>query len=146
MVGKFKQGKFVPKNASKYEGNVSNIVYRSSWEYRFMLYLDNQPEIIKWSSEEFFIPYFFEVDNKMHKYYPDFYFTKKDGSKYLIEIKPMKDCEVKTPKKMTEKAKVNYINNVVTVAKNEAKWNAARVFCEINNVRFMILTEKEIFG
>ena len=145
-MASFKQGKFQPKNTFKYKGNITNIVYRSSWEYRFMLYLDNQPEITEWSSEEFFIPYFFEVDNKMHKYYPDFYFVKRDGSKYLIEIKPMKDCEVKQPKKMTEKAKANYMRNIITVAQNESKWKAARAFCEINNIRFMVLTEKEIFG
>mgnify|MGYP003585674192 CR=1 FL=1 len=149
-MAKFKQGKFVPKNPLKYMGNVDNIVYRSSWEYKFMLYLDFQSAITKWASEELYISYFFELDNKVHKYYPDFYFetTRPDGSvsKYLIEIKPQKDMEIVKPKKMTEKAKQNYMYNAVTVMKNEAKWKAARAWCEGRNIVFKVLTENELFG
>ena len=33
-------GKYKPLNPQKYKGNVSNIIYRSSWEKRFMIYCD----------------------------------------------------------------------------------------------------------
>ena len=33
-------GKYKPLSPQKYKGNVSNIIYRSSWEKRFMIYCD----------------------------------------------------------------------------------------------------------
>jgi hypothetical protein len=44
------KGKFKPKNPQKYKGNVTNIIYRSSWELRLMSYLDNHKNIISWGS------------------------------------------------------------------------------------------------
>jgi hypothetical protein len=149
-MSRFKQGKFRPKNPDKYVGDVSNVVYRSSWEHRFMLYLDFNPAVLKWQSEELAIPYFFELDNKMHRYYPDFcaQIKSSDGSvnNFMIEIKPKKDTEIKQPKKMTEKAKRSLAYQAITVAKNEAKWDAARKYCEARNMKFMVMTEDQLFG
>ena len=148
-MSNFKQGKFIPKNPEKYMGNVSNVVYRSSWEYKFMQFLDYQPEVISWSSEEIVIPYFFEYDNKYHRYFPDFYFVKNNAngstSKYMIEIKPKKDTEVKKPKKLTNKSKMQMLESAITVSKNEAKWKAAKEWCIQREVQFMVLTEDELF-
>lgn len=113
-----------------------------------MHYMDNNAAVLKWSSEEIIIPYIFL--EKKRRYFPDFYaeIVDKDNitTKYLIEVKPLKDTFVKMPKKMTPKAQKRLTENAMTVAQNNAKWEAARKFCEINNMKFLILTENEIFG
>ena len=40
------KGLFKPLNPQKYKGNHKNIIYRSSWEKRFMGYCDKKKEII----------------------------------------------------------------------------------------------------
>jgi hypothetical protein len=96
------------------------------------------------------IPYFWEVDQKVHRYYPDIYMKIKnrDGEivKYILEIKPIKDTVVKQPKRMTEKAKQQYIDNILVVSKNKCKWEAAEKFCKEKGMIFKVLTEKELFG
>jgi hypothetical protein len=57
----------------KYIVNYKNIIYRSLWELKFMNYCDLNENIIKWSSEEIWIPYVSPLDNRCHKYFPDFY-------------------------------------------------------------------------
>ena len=146
---KYKQGKFLPKNPEKYLGNSLNIVYRSSWEHRFMLYLDYNISVKKWASEEIVIPYFWEGDNKMHRYYPDFYMEVEDKNlkyiKYVIEIKPIKDTVIKQPKIMNEKTQRQFADNIMTVSKNKAKWEAAEIWCKERNILFKVITEKELF-
>ena len=66
------KGKFKPSNPKKYVGNPANIIYRSSWEKKFMFYCDTNPDILQWASEEMAIPYYNPIDKKVHKYYPDF--------------------------------------------------------------------------
>ena len=73
------RGKYKPANPEKYAGNVNNIVYRSSWERRFMVYCDNNEAITFWSSEELVIPYISPVDRRQHKYYPDFVIKIQDA-------------------------------------------------------------------
>ena len=145
----FKQGKYTPINPDKYIGKVTDIVFRSSWEQKFMYYLDMNRGVIRWNSEDVVIPYFWEVDGKMHKYYMDFYFeamnSKGELIKYIIEIKPKKDTEVTKPKRLTEKAKARYANNILTVSKNEAKWKAAEEFAKQKGLVFKILTEDDLF-
>ena len=46
------KGKYRPHNPQKYIGDPSNIIYRSMWERKCMKYFDNNPSVIKWSSEE----------------------------------------------------------------------------------------------
>ena len=66
------KGWFKPKNPAKYNGNAENIVFRSSWELRCMKYFDDNPAVIWWSSEEMSVPYYSPVDDRMHRYFPDF--------------------------------------------------------------------------
>ena len=77
------QGKYKPKNPKKYKGDPSNIIYRSGWELKLMIRLDEDEQIISWGSEEIAIPYISPLDNKIHRYYPDFLVTKinKNGIK-----------------------------------------------------------------
>ena len=86
------QGKFQPKNPAKYKGDPTNVIYRSGWELKLMMYLDTQPNVLQWSSEEVIIPYVSPIDNRIHRYYVDFYVKKRTpGGKIeemLIEVKP----------------------------------------------------------
>ena len=95
------KGKFRPKNPKKYKGNPTNIIYRSLLERRFMVYLDNTPAVLKWSSEEIIIPYVSPIDNRVHRYFPDFYMKFKNKSnitvEQLIEIKPSKHTKPPNP-------------------------------------------------
>ena len=91
--GKTYKGRLKPKNPKKYNGDAANIIYRSTWEVRVMKWLDNHPNVIWWNSEELIISYRSPVDNRMHRYFPDFIakIRQKDGSvmTYVIEVKPM---------------------------------------------------------
>tara|TARA_B100001250_G_scaffold138175_1_gene118265 strand:- start:104 stop:538 length:435 start_codon:yes stop_codon:yes gene_type:complete len=139
------KGRFRPKNRKKYNGNPSDIIYRSSWELKFMNYCDNNNKIVKWSSEEIVIPYRCPTDNKIHRYFPDFYIKYKDMKGKLhekvIEVKPAK--QVKEPKVQKRRTK-KYLAEVFTYAKNMAKWEAAEGFCKDRRWEFQILTEKEL--
>ena len=139
------KGKFRPKNRKKYNGNPSEIIYRSSWELKFMNYCDNNNKIVKWSSEEIIIPYRCPTDNKIHRYFPDFYIKYKDVKGKLhekvIEVKPAR--QVKEPKIQKRRTK-KYLAEVFTYAKNIAKWEAAEDFCKDRSWECQILTEKEL--
>lgn len=139
------KGRFIPKNPQKYRGNPNKIIYRSSWELRFMRWCDNHPDVLKWASEELSIRYISPIDRKYHRYFPDFLIQKKtaNGSvqTVLIEIKPAKQTRPPTtPKKRTKK----YLNEVLRYEINKAKWNAAIEFCNQSGITFQILTEAEL--
>ena len=72
------QGKLRPRNSKKYKGNPQNIIYRSLWERKFMVYCDEKPQILTWASEEFFIPYYDPTTKKVKRYFPDFYIKYKN--------------------------------------------------------------------
>lgn len=140
------QGYFKPKNPQKYRGDPTNIVYRSGWELKFMLYLDGHKDIINWGSEEFFIPYRSPIDGRVHRYFPDFILTQinKDGKKetMVIEIKPYK--QTVPPSQRGNKATKRFLTEVRTWGVNEAKWKAAQEFCKDRGWKFEIFTEKEL--
>jgi hypothetical protein len=139
------KGRYSPKNPQKYKGDVKNIIYRSSWELKFMIYCDNNVNILEWGSEEIFIPYISPADGKKHRYFPDFYIKTKSKTgeikKYLVEVKP--EYQVRGPKVQQRRTK-QYINEVITYAVNQAKWKAAKEFCNDHLWEFIILTEKEL--
>ena len=131
------KGKFRPQNREKYKGNSSNIVYRSGWELNFMKYLDRQPEVLQWNSEEIIIPYKSPIDGKWHRYYPDFW-VKTSKAETIIEIKPKKQTK---PPKENPKHRRRYLREVKTFVVNEAKWKAAKEFCENKGFQWKIMTE-----
>tara|TARA_Y100000741_G_C18039026_1_gene471543 strand:- start:219 stop:653 length:435 start_codon:yes stop_codon:yes gene_type:complete len=139
------KGKFRPKNHKKYMGDFREVIYRSSWELKFMQYCDSNKSIVKWSSEEIVIPYRSPVDNRVHRYFPDFYVKYRDVKgnyqEKVIEIKPAK--QVKEPKIQKRRTK-RYVSEVFTYATNKAKWEAAEDFCKDRRWKFQILTEKEL--
>lgn len=139
------KGIFRPKNPIKYKGNPTNIIYRSSYELKAMMKLDSNPDIKCWSSEEFFVPYRSPLDGKIHRYFPDLFVEKRDGSKFLFEIKPatqtIPPVLVETKQKKLTKSS---IKAQLEWAKNNAKWEAAKTFCEQRGWIWQILTEREL--
>ena len=139
------KGYFQPQNPSKYEGQHTNIIYRSSWELKYMLWLDKHPDVLKWSSEEFFIPYLSPIDGKVHRYYPDFKVKRKnkDGviETIVVEVKPEK--QTKEPVVQKRKTK-SYLTEVYTWGVNQAKWKAAKNYCADRQWKFQILTENDL--
>jgi len=140
------KGRFTPKNIEKYKGDPTNIVYRSLWEVKFMQFLDANPDIIAWASEEFSLVYLSPVDGRLHKYFPDFWIrkiNKETGREEcaVIEIKPKKQTK---PPVMPKRIGRRYINEVQTYAVNQAKFEAADKFCSERNWKFMVLTEDEL--
>ena len=141
------KGRYKPSNRHKYKGDPTNIIYRSLWEKKFMIWCDKNSNVLEWGSEEIIIPYRSPVDNRIHRYYPDFYvkaITRNGRStKSIIEIKPYD--QTKQPKrKNTRKVTKRYLSEVKTFAINNAKWKAADSYCKDRRMTFRILTEKEL--
>lgn len=139
------KGRYKVLNPSKYKGNLSDIVYRSSWELRFMRWCDTNASVLEWGSETVIIPYKSPVDSKLHRYFVDFYvkIKNKDNKilKYLVEIKPEKFTKPpEVPKRQTKK----FIQEVFQYGTNQAKWKAANEFCQDRGMKFLILTENDL--
>jgi hypothetical protein len=138
------KGWFKPTNPSKYKGDANNIIYRSSWERRVMKWLDEHPDVIWWGSEELYIPYRSPIDNRVHRYFPDFIakMRQKNGlvMTYIIEVKPLAQTKQPVQKKKTRK----YLQEAATYVVNQEKWKAADIFCQEHGWKFMIMTEKEL--
>jgi len=138
------KGWFTPKHRSKYKGNSDNVVYRSSWELRVMKWLDENPSVIWWASEELIIKYKSPLDQKIHRYFPDFIvrLKQKNGteSTVVIEIKPQKQTVKPEQKRKTKR----YLQEAATYAVNQEKWRAADLFCKEHGWQFKVLTEKDI--
>lgn len=139
------KGYFKPRNPSKYQGDPTNIIYRSRWELKLMSYLDSHPDVLQWASEEFSIPYVSPIDGKFHRYFPDFLVKKVNrlgqSETLVIEIKPKSQTSPPSSQKLKSK---KYINEVYTWGVNSAKWKAAKEFCEERKWKFKIMTEDDL--
>lgn len=135
------RGRFIPKSPAKYVGNVNKILFRSSWELRFMQWLDSNAAILRWGSEELAIPYLSPLDMRVHRYFPDMVilYKHKDGSlrKEIVEIKPYKET-VQGPKSTPR--------DMQAIAVNQAKWKAAADFAALNGATFRVVTEKTLWS
>ena len=138
-------GKFRPSNKHKYKGDPTNIIYRSLWERKFMVWCDKNVNVLEWGSEEIIIPYVSPIDRRIHRYFPDFYVRVRTRSgrieKFIIEVKPKRQT---APPKRQKRVTKKYLSEVKTYAVNEAKWKAAEEYCADRRMQFMILTEKEL--
>lgn len=156
---KSKKGLYTPKNPEKYIGDLSDIMYMSSWELKFMIYCDHRSEILKWGSECFFVPYTMErkdpktgaIKKTNHKYYPDFYLevidpNSPEGFKRLVvEVKPSSEVnEPKPPKKFSTKAMKNFEYAITAYQKNMYKWSKTKEYCSARGMEFMLVTEKHL--
>ena len=140
-----KKSLFKPSKPKKYKGDVNNIICRSSWEKKFCSWCDLNESIIEWGSEEFWIPYRSPLDNRVHRYFPDFIIKIKENTgnikTYVIEVKPRKQTRPPIKRKKVSK---NFISESTVYAVNQAKWEAADAWCKDRKIEFKIITEKEL--
>jgi len=140
-MAKFARGKFSMKNPEKYVGNKMP-TYRSSWEWSFMNFCDNNDSVVKWASEAVQIPYRDPLTERQTVYVPDFFiqYVDKNGRMLLelIEIKPASQT-------ILERVGKNKFNQAQFV-KNQAKWAAASAWCKQQGLKFRILNENDIFS
>ena len=122
-----------------------HFLYKSSLELNALRFCDANPGIVKFSLEPFPIKYIRPDDKQIHRYYIDFYIEFVCGNKFLVEVKPFSQTKApRKPRKDTKKAQRNYQKDLKTWAINNAKWDAAKEFCQKNNMKFIFLTEKEL--
>lgn len=161
-AGNYKSGNYMPKNREKFYkfNSEGGIYYRSSLEYKVLLYLDAYNEnVTKIAVEHLTIPYTMKkVDNTgaivsvtNHRYFIDVYYemTMDDGStkRIALEIKPSEQTKppvFKETAKMTKKQLENYKYSVDEWNRNMSKWDAAIQYCESKGIKFRLITEKEI--
>lgn len=136
----FHKRKYVPIFPEKYAGDPSNVIMRSSWETRFAIWCDKNPQIIKWSSEETIIPYVSPIDGRIHRYFVDFKIQTINNKTYLVEIKPKKQT---LPPEGTRKTK-KFLAEASTYLVNQAKWEYAKKYAKDRNWEFIVITEHEL--
>lgn len=139
-MARFSQGTFEPKNMKKYVGN-SLPRYRSSWEKRVMIWLDESPSVVSWASEPVKIPYLHPLTGKVANYIPDLLikYVDKQGKYHteMVEIKPKKETLLEAAK--TKKDKIALVINM-------NKWQQAEAWCKQRHMIFRVITEQDIFG
>lgn len=140
------KGRFRPKNPHKYIGNPQEIIHRSSWERICMNYFDLNEDVHQWGSEEKAIRYYDPVAKKHRRYFPDFIvkYKNKKGEEIIemIEVKPY--AQVIGPPENPKRKTKAWATAVQTYITNQAKWEAAKEFCEEKGWRWRIITEKEL--
>jgi len=129
-------GRYQVINRGKYKGDPDNIVYRSLWEKHVFGWCDTNPKVKAWSSEEIVVPYYYDVDKKYHRYFPDLKIVMENKT-LLVEIKPDKETKPPTGERRTKR----YINEGLTYIKNMNKWEAAESFCKDRKWEFQVWTE-----
>ena len=111
----FREGHFVSiKNGGK------EFYYQSSYECEVLEYLEQIPEVIAYDAQPLKqgIPYFYKGDQ--HHYFPDVSLQFADGHIEMWEIKPASQTSLPL---------------------NEAKWDAAKIYCQSRGWNFIVVTE-----
>jgi len=143
----YNQGYYNPLNPDKYAGKPP-IIYRSSWELKFMKMCDVREDIIKWASEPVEIKYWSSLDNKEHSYFPDFYIKVKKENGFeesLVEIKPESHLKKPAPPtKNSKQALKNYKFLAEQFIKNRDKYKYATEWAKDRGFRFVVMTEKSL--
>lgn len=134
--GRYKQGYIDPNSCKKLFPQLKHdrIIYRSSYEKKFIMWLEGNKNIKHWGSECVKIPYLM-ADGKPHNYYPDYFVETVDGECWVVEIKPYNQTQ--RPVNENCWAAKEYI-------KNMCKWRATKEFCESKGYKFKIFTERTI--
>ena len=100
---------------------------------------------MEWQSEEKYVSYRSPIDNRIHRYFPDFLIKVKESNgnikKYMIEIKPSRQT---IPPQKPQRQTKRYISEVYEYAKNQAKWEAAREWCADRGYEFKLITEFDL--
>lgn len=138
-MSKFSQGIYTIKNPEKYVGG-SPPVFRSSWERRVFMWLDNNPNVVRWASEAVKIPYRNPLTQAMSNYIPDLLieYNDKTGTRHveLVEIKPLRETVLERAKTRKDK---------MALAVNMAKWQFAQQWCKQQGIKFRVITERDLF-
>ena len=133
-------GKYKVKNIKKYKGDPDKVTYRSHWEKLCFMWCENNSKVKSWSSEETVVPYKWDIDKRMHRYFVDLKITFNDGKTILVEIKPEKETELpRNPNKSKR-----YIGEAMTYVKNMNKWEAANEYAKDRGWEFQIWTENTL--
>jgi hypothetical protein len=105
-----------------------------------MDWLDRNPDVLSWASEELIVPYKSPVDGRIHRYFPDFLVKLRtsDGKlrTMMVEIKPKKQSQPPEKRKRITK---QYVNEVTTWGVNRAKWKAAIEHCKDRGWTFIVM-------
>ena len=132
------RGKYKIKKPEKYLGDYHKVTYRSRWEREAFKFLEGHNRVKFWASEEIKIPYY-DWRGTKHTYWPDLYFEMVDGSKWLVEIKPASQTRPPTNAKHKR-----FVREQMRWKTNEAKWTAAKDFCDRAGLNWRIWTEKDL--
>lgn len=132
---KYRQGVINPRSCIKCKQTGDNpIIYRSGLELQFINYVECNSSIVAWASEPMEIKYVCRLDKREHRYYPDYIIENKNGTKYIVEIKPYN--QTKQPKSTDSLwLKEQWV-------KNCDKWKAAKTYADKHNMKFIVVTEK----
>ena len=138
-MSKYAQGFYEIKNPEKYVGN-HKPKYRSGWELRVMMFLDENKHITHWASEAISIPYRNPLTGKPSMYIPDFFVVYENKfhqmKAEIIEVKP------KSQTSLTEaRSRQDQVHAVV----NKAKFMAAMAYCKQHGYVFRVISEDSIF-
>ena len=139
------KGFFLPNFPEKCINKIPShgLLYRSGLERKSFFYMDNTDSVVRWGSELVKLQYV--LNNKLKTYITDLYVEvrNKNGEidKYIIEVKHSKKTRPPKPQKRRTKL---YESLIHEWHMNQAKWSAARKYCEAKGYKFMILTEKEL--
>lgn len=131
---RYQQGYINPQSCKKLIDYSKPIIFRSSYEKKFVHWLESSSQVVRWGSECLCIPYTY-IDGQIHKYYPDYYLETVDGNRIVVEIKPFNQTQA--PIQENSWAQKEWV-------KNTCKWRAAQEFCEARGLQFKILTENTI--
>lgn len=138
-MAKYASGKYTVKHPEKYVGKHAP-TYRSSWEFTFCAFCDNNPAVLQWASEAINIPYRNPITGKNTIYVPDFIIVYIDANQQqhteMIEIKPMSQKTMEAARSPKDK---------LSVAVNLAKWAMAEAWCNARGIKFRVVTEFDIF-
>ena len=139
-MNKWLNGLFQMKHPDKYIGKKTPR-YRSSWEWAFMRFCDNNPSVTQWASESIQIPYRNPLTGKNTIYVPDFFIVynskKQNKVAELIEVKPNNQAKRKDLGKNAQ--------NQAAYIVNRAKWEAANKWAKGKGIRFRVITESDMF-
>lgn len=133
-TSRYEQGYIYPKSIKKNLNPLEPVIYRSSYEKAFIIWLESCSKVKGWASESISITYWLP-DGSSHHYYPDFYVEYVNGDKYIIEIKPSN--QTTQPKNREGWLWREWV-------KNNCKWQATLAWCKEHNMNFRIFTEKTI--
>ena len=82
------KGNFKPSNRKKYLGNINRVVFRSLWERRFMIYCDNNSQVLTKNNKgkKIIKSLFNLISKKPYKFLAKRKFTKKEKFRVIADF------------------------------------------------------------